>query len=102
MRTRFTNGCQWGICSRYRLLSSISWLTQYYHLVKGVFKFGAFALTPFEPTPLVFMSQHSLVIGGSGYVGLELCRQLKSTGQRVTMLNRRSFPHDLGIDSIQA
>src|SRR5207249_1656384 len=48
------------------------------------------------------MNQNPLVIGGAGYVGLELCRQLKSAGSRVTMLNRGSGPPGLGIDSIQA
>jgi nucleoside-diphosphate-sugar epimerase len=45
------------------------------------------------------MKKKALVIGGSGYVGLELCRQLKTRGDDVTTLNRN--PGTSEIETIQ-
>ncbi|MBI4327588.1 MAG: NAD(P)-dependent oxidoreductase [Chloroflexi bacterium] len=48
------------------------------------------------------MAQKALVIGGSGYVGLELCRQLKERGDQVATLNRSRGSERLPVETVQA
>lgn len=48
------------------------------------------------------MAQNALVIGGSGYVGLELCRQLNERGDQVATLNRSRGSERLQVETIQA
>lgn len=48
------------------------------------------------------MAQKALVIGGSGYVGSELCRQLKERGDQVATLNRSRGSERLPVETIQA
>lgn len=45
-----------------------------------------------------------LVTGGGGFLGTEICKQLKAKGHEPTALSRNHYPHlqELGVDSFQA
>jgi nucleoside-diphosphate-sugar epimerase len=48
------------------------------------------------------MAMKSLVIGGSGYVGLEICRQLLQRGDVVVVVNRSGGQEYLPVETIAA